>query len=177
MEVSEDFVLEAPPLPHDLAGPLHILDFDRIAWALAAVAALLMLLWAVYLWRRVLRPAIEAQPKTPRRRRPIRDAGIRSTIVKLYETHRIRGSFRQGCHDLAELLRGHFQSTFQQPYSTYTVGEILDAQRRKTVKADGGPVANLFRRLEELQFRRREPAEDEFRSVCDEAKDVVGGTS
>ena len=154
-------------LPAGLAEPLHLVNPYPYGKALAFLAALLLLalLWAW--WRRRRRSAPSSPAAAPP---PIPPPPPASTIEKAIAEIRLRyvetRRHREGCHELAEVLRTYYEKACGKPLSRLTVREI------GTVLGDSAVTA-LFELLAEMQFRRRQPSSDEFSQICETATDVA----
>ena len=154
---------ESLELPAGPAPPLHILE-PSVPW----LWILVMLVALYYLLRWLFRvpPAPEVSP-TPRPSTPPVPA---PGLVEQIDTLRSRfqgatADYRQGCHELAELLRHSFRSSAGS-LRTLTAGEILKALGDTS-------FAQVFGLLAEMQFRRRTPDSDDFESICDLARNSV----
>lgn len=171
---SPDFELEIPDLPHGLEDAQHILDLEKLKWALSALLALVILLLAYRVLRWLMR---QAQPATSQPEvvepTPVPMPQIARSILSLRTRHLTHGTFREGCHELAELLRGFYANLWREEVTTKTVREIQIVGERRTGAEEGGAPGRLFGLLEELQFSRRDPTLDDFESVCDLANDVT----
>lgn len=174
---ASDFELELPDLPHGLEEARHILDLEALRWALWALAALVVVLLA-YRWLRRLRQRAEVEPPTPEPAPmpvPMSLPRVVTRILDLRDRHLSAGTFRQGCHELAALLRSHYESLWHEPLETKTAREIRRLGARRIGAQGGGAPGHLFGELEGLQFARREPTADDLETVCDLAADVTSG--
>ena len=175
---SPDFELNIPGLPYGLEDAQHILDLEQLKWALWALAALTLAFLAHRLSRRLMRrsapPTLGQDVEEPA---PVPMPEIAKRIVSLRDRHLSEGTFRQGCHELAELLRGFYANLWSEPLTTRTVREIQHTGERRTGAEEGGAPGRLFGLLEGLQFSRRDPTADDFESVCDLASDVTSVVS
>ncbi len=156
-------------LPTDLADPLHLLDPSRYRETLIALgaAALVALIWI--LWRRLRRrPAPAPSPVTPPPPTAAAVTGIAQAIADIRARYADTLNFRQGCHELSQSLRSHFETVGRQPLSTLTAREIAAA-------IGDTAVSSVFELVAELQFRRREPSSGEFEGICDMAVTVSRG--
>lgn len=171
---SPDFELKIPDLPYSLEEAQHILDLEKLKWALWALLALVLFLLAYRILHWLMR---RAQPAKPQPKfvepTPVPMPEIARSIVSLRDRHLSEGTFRQGCHELADLLRGFYANLWHEEVTTKTVREIQIASERRTGAEDGGPPGWLFGLLEGLQFSRREPTATDLEAVCDLASDVT----
>ena len=174
---SQAFQLKLPDLPHGLENARHILDLEdlrRALWALLALLALLVLTWLI---RRLRKPARSqgaqkvTQTKKFGKNPPVPAIALR--ITKLRERHLLTGTFRQGCHELAALLRGFYEDLWHESLTTSTVLEIQRVGEKRIGMEDGGAPGRLFGLLEGLQFSQRDPTVDDLEAVCDLASDVT----
>ena len=171
---SPDFELEIPDLPRGLEEAQHILDLETLKRALWTLLALALLFLAYRLFRRLRRFAAPAPPRSEAREpTPVPMPEIARSIVSLRDRHLTQGTFRQGCHELAELLRGFYASVWGEAVATKTVREIQIVGERKLGHEDGGGPGRLFGLLEGLQFSRRDPTSDDLEAVCDLAATVT----
>ena len=150
-------------LPHGLTEPLRYLEPFPWTWVAAALAlALGLLLW----WR--LRPAAAAGPSTigPPPTPPPAAQGIEAELGRLRSRHLADESYRDGCHELSTLVRGHLERTHRRPFSRWTAREVE--------RAEGDTVwSRLLALVSDLQFGRRAPGRSDFEGACDLARDVV----
>lgn len=154
-------------LPAGLADPLHLavpIPWKTIFTVGGWLLAMALLLWLIRLWIRQRRPAAANRPA------PLPPELPRSEIAEAIEAvrlkHRASGAFRAACHELSALLRGYFERSSRQPYSTLTAGEI---QR----EVGDGATARFFNFLAELQFRRTQPSDNDLEGICDLALEVA----
>lgn len=155
-------------LPGGLADPLHL--SYPVPWTALMIFGLLLLfgiLLALLLaW--VRRPS--TPPPVPQPAAPARGVGIADAIEELRRRHGTSSSFRVGCHELALLLRRHFEQASGHEYSTWTAGEM-----RRHVGDTA--LSRFFGFLADLQFGRRRPNQNDFDGACDLALDVARGTT
>lgn len=153
-------------LPGELAGPLFYRS--PVPWrTLAVLAALLFVVFAVWLWRRWVarRPAPRPRPAPPA---PAPEpGGIRAAIEALRRRSGGPGVLRRACHELSALLRGYFERLDRRAYSTLTAAELRRAlgDTRRT---------RFFAALADLQFGRPGPSRNDLHGICDLALELVG---
>lgn len=151
-------------LPHGLTEALHYQEpFPWIWW----VATMLAVALGAFVWwwlrRRPARAGTGAIPEPETGTAPI---GIEAELGRLRRRHLAGESYRDGCHDLSELLRGHLERTRRRPFSRWTA--------REAERAEGDTVwTRLLSLLSDLQFSRRPPRRSDFEGACDLARDVL----
>lgn len=152
-------------LPVGLADPLHLLPpfpYRDLLWTVA----LLLLIACWWWWRRRRRPREEATAPPAPKPVPAPPSKIDLAIDDIARrTHEAR-AFRQGCHELAAVLRQYFETKLGEPLSTLTVKEIDDTVDRPW-------LAGCFRQLAKLQFARRVPEAPDFDDACDQARSAI----
>jgi len=165
-------------LPGELAEPLHFPHPGLARWPLLALLAL-AILWALY--RRWLRrrrsragetPAASA-PKRPRREPRGRKAPTFGQVLYALQKRILASrAYRDGCHDLARLLKEYFES------KGLGSGKRVHCTRmtaREVRRATGSVAASeLLVKLSDLRFRRDEPTRGEFRQILRRAQKVTG---
>ncbi|MDA8018450.1 MAG: hypothetical protein MPN21_13495 [Thermoanaerobaculia bacterium] len=174
---SPDFELQLADLPYGLEDARHLLDLEQLRASLWTVLTLLLLLFLARWWRRrVTRRHLRSTISTPS---PARSAtsvplpGIAGQIISLRDRHLTAGTFREGCHELAAVLRSFYEGLWSAPLRTRTVGEIQRLGEHRIGAEDGGATGRLFGLLEGLQFARRAPTAGDLEAVCDLAADVT----
>ncbi len=143
-------------LPHGLAPALRYAEpLPWWPWALAALAlALLALLWWVQ-WRRSRPPAaLPVPPPVPAGAPP-----IERLIEEIRRRWRRSRQVRGGLHELAGVLRQHFDATTGAPFSTWTAREMAGAVGEV-------PATRFFALLSDLQFSRRSPTRRDLDGAC-----------
>ncbi len=161
---------DAPPeLPAGLADPLH-LPKAVAPWMVGCgclvllLLAVLLVLWGLYrLGKRVKAKPRAAKPPPPPRARA---GGIGSRIEALAEE--FTADPRQGCHQLAAMLRDHFEADRRERLDHLTAREIGS-------RLGDGKIAKLLLQLAGLQFGRDEPSPRAFRGICRDARWLVEG--
>lgn len=163
---------EAPftgDLPGPLAEPLHFPNPALARWPILALLAIAGLWW---LYRRSRRaeegPAVTAPVARPRPER----TGLAQALYDLREQTLKSGNFREGCHQLASLLKSHFARTGfgsreRVPCTRMTAREIRQAVGKTA-------ASRLLIRLEDLRFGKAEPVQGSFQQVCRRAQKVTG---
>lgn len=170
-----DFQLKLPDLPYGLEESRHILNLDNVRWALAALLALLLLL-AIRRWLRKPAPRPSGRMTATKKvgKRPVVPVpAIAARIGSLRDRHLAAGTFREGCYELASVLRNFYEDLWRESLTTRTVGEIQRAGERRIGAEDGGAPGRLFGVLEGLQFSRHDPSADDLEAICDLASDVT----
>lgn len=165
---------EAVPLPGPLAGPLHFPSSPScvwfVVWALIIVGLLAWL--GRLLWRR-LRRYLESRP-SPAPRPPARRRGaygILSAISTILDRHLQARTYRQGCHELSEALRTHWEERgLVRP-----AGPRFTRMTAREIEGRVGdrPATRLMSMLSELQFGRREPTREDLQGACELATELV----
>lgn len=164
-------------LPGELAEPLHFPHPGLARWPLLALLAL-AILWALY--RRWLRrrsrardAPVESAPKRPRREPRGRKAPTFGQMLHALQKRILASrAYRDGCHDLAYMLKGYFESTGlgsgrRVRWTRMTAREVR--------RATGGVAASeLLVKLSDLRFRRDEPTRGEFQQILRRAQKVTG---
>ena len=165
---------EPVALPGPLAGSLHFPSSPSGAWLLvwfALVAGLVFWLGRL-LWRR-LRRYLGARPSPPARpaARPRGLFGIGSAIAAILDRHLQSESYRQGCHELSEALRTHWE----QRGLIRPAGPRFTRMTAREIEGRVGdrPATRLLSVLSDLQFARREPSRDDFQGACELATELV----
>jgi hypothetical protein len=158
-------------LPGGLADPLHFPDAAVTGWLPALL--LLALLWLLSRWgsRRYLRT--ERAPSPPAPSSPVSHDPLLEALSKLRKRHLARKTYRRGCHELAVLLRGHFErlgsgAAARLPWTRLTAREI----RQRTGDL---PAVRLLSHLAALRFGRDEPGRDDFEGAWRQATDLALG--
>lgn len=154
-------------LPGDLADPLHLLEPFPYKTLLVAAAVLGYLLWRLI--RRLHRRKLAAPQPAPRSvpAAAAAAAPIAERIEALWRRFRETGRFREGCHELAGLLRAQLEAERRRRFSSLTAGEIGR-------HLGDSPWSRLFSLLAGLQFGRRPPSRSDFQGVCELAAEVAG---
>lgn len=158
-------------LPADLAAALSFPDSGDGWWrplVLAAVVLALLLHWAWYRRRHRLRPRDRrlAPPPAPADR--LDDPS--DPVAAIEARHLLAGTYRQGCHALADLLRERAAWSLR--------GEIDDVSaltgRELGRRARNRAAAELMSTLGDQRFARGEPTKRDFRTACTLTRDVLG---
>lgn len=165
---------EPVPLPGSLAGPLHYPSPPSCAWlAIWLLLILGLVVWLAWrLWRRfrhylAARPVRRAAPAV----RPRGRFGIASAIAAIIDRHLGAGTYRQGCHDLSDALRTHWE---ERGLAKPAGGRLTRMTAREIeVRVGERPATRLLKLLSELQFARREPTRDDFQGACQLATELV----
>lgn len=147
-------------LPFGFTDALHI--DEPFPWR--GIAFAVLLLWLLYRFVKSLRRerTVTASPPTS----VVLPRGRFLEKVQKLRRHYLRSKdFRAGCHELAGLLRSHFEAKRSQPFSVLTVREI-EASIGDTA------VSRLFSLLANLQFSRQPPSKSDFEGACDLALEV-----
>ena len=150
-------------LPFGFTDALHI--NEPFPWR--GIVFAFLLLWLLYRFIKSLRRerVVSAPPPSA----PVRTRSrFAQEIQRLRKRYLSSKDFRAGCHELADLLRQHFESKRKHPFSVLTAREI---ERRVGDSA----VSRLFSLLADLQFSRRPPSKSDFEGACDLALDVSKG--
>ncbi len=164
------------PLPESPAGALHVLPPASLL-ALLALAATFLLLLAVMIARRLLRrrqrPVTEP-PTVPRATAPPPSPAISiGTRIQALERKFLKTkAFRDGCHSLAVLIKGHLAQVTGLAAERMTSTEIERAID-KLPAADprvGGFMTSLSRR----RYGRNAPRRRHFIAACEEARELLG---
>ena len=144
-------------LPAPLARPLHILEpwpwKEALGWLLAGVVLFLLVRrWIRWRRRRQATRSAPAPGTTPL-------GGFSDKVESIRSQARESGRFRQGCHELALLLRG----TLAPPGS----GNLDTLTARETERRLGdGALTRLLVLLADLRFGRRAPDEGDLDTAC-----------
>ncbi len=162
------------PLPGPPAGPLHFPSPPSCAWLLVwmlVIAGLLFWLGRL-LWRR-LRRYLESRPSPPRRPPARRKGayGILSAISTILDRHLQAKTYRQGCPDLSEALRTHWEERgLVRP-----AGPRFTRMTAREIEGRVGdrPATRLMSMLSELQFGRGEPTGKDLQGACELATELV----
>lgn len=163
-------VLAPLELPEDLVRALEIPGSEPWSSELWfwLVPPLLVLLWLFSRSRRRRQRKPNIEPPTPV---APRSSSIGDAIRELQKRYRESTSVREGCHELSELLRDHYDrhpiaKLGASTLSRLTAHEIWQRLGRH-------PVAELFSDLARQQFSRREPKRHAFRDLCRRALRLV----
>ena len=152
-------------LPAGLEYPLHLLE--PWPWGEILTVIFLAFLLALLVWRRRRRKAPEAPATPPPVPSPVVPTrGLADAVADLRRRYRMTGDTRGACHELAGLVRGHFERLRGRPYTVLTAGEI---RRRE----GDSPLSRLFGRLATLQFGRESPSRQDFDGACDVVLEVT----
>lgn len=156
-------------LPAGLADPLHFPDAEVSGWLPALL--LLALLWLLSRWWSRRRSPAGAAP-SPAPAPPTAGDWLIEALGELRREHLARRTYRQGCHDLAALLRSHFErlgsDTVRLPWTRLTAREIRQ-------QAGDLPATRFLSQLAALRFGRAEPSRDDLEGACRQAIDLVLG--
>lgn len=152
-------------LPYDLTEPIHILGPSPWPTRFLIGGLLLLATLAWVLWRQRQRkdgPVASPRPKPP----PPPTGDLVATLAALRRRYLESERYRDGCHELSVLLRGHLARSEGRPYSFMTAREI-------GVRSTAAPWVSLVSLVAELQFQRRSPGRGDFDGICDIARDVA----
>lgn len=157
-------------LPAGLADALHLMEPLPDGWKKWLVALLLLALLIAWLvWRRRQRRSpkivVSPPPALPSEAPP--STSLSREIRRLRRRHRDTATRRQGCHELAELLREGLGQRWGRDLSTRTGREIGEL-------AKASAVAGLFTSLDVLRFAPWDPGRRAFDEAFDSAESTVG---
>jgi hypothetical protein len=167
-----------PPGP--LAEPLHFPHPGLARWPVLALLALAAL-WALYRrWQRrrprvtaaAAPPAAPTPPRLPAGPRAPKASTLGQRLYALQQRILATRAYRDGCHELAGLLKGHFESKGlgsgkRLRYTRMTAREVLRTTGHRA-------ASELLVQLSDLRFGRDEPTRGEFRQLCRRAQKVTG---
>ncbi|MCG8461469.1 MAG: hypothetical protein MI919_34740 [Holophagales bacterium] len=166
------------PLPHAFGEPLHLLEPDAPwPWGGLILSALLVLaLRALLRRRRVPAPAAAASAEPPPAEAPAGD--FLEALIEARRRHARAGTLREGCHELAAILRSFFAGRAPAGPDPAIAGLPVDRLTLRELGTRlGDPfTTSLFELLEDLRFRRRPPLGDDLQGVYDLAAEVVQRT-
>lgn len=173
-------------LPGSLAEPLHILEpaaeSSVLPWLLAlALVAALLAWWIRHRARRQAPAAPDVVVRVSKEGR-----GIVGRIRRLRQKYLHRYDRREGCHELAMVLRDHLETRVDAMVATAGRADsaawrrrpplsVLTAREIAALLGDGS-LARFLVRLAGHQFGRIEPDQRTFVELCDLAEEAVKRT-
>lgn len=163
-----------PPLPADLAEPLHILPPWSLLALLAAVLTMLLAL-ALLLWRRrAVRQDAAAPPPVPpapapEAASPVTLAGAIEALQRRYLKTK---AFRDGCHALAQLIKTHLAGVTGLKVEEMTSAEIERAWL-DDARPGGARLGRFMTGLALQRYGRAEPRRRHFVAACEEARELL----
>lgn len=158
-------------LPNGLADPLHFPDAAVAGWLPAL--GLLTLLWLLSRWWSRRRSPAAALPAPPVPAPPMPRNALLEALDQLRRQHLGAKTYRQGCHELAALVRGHLERLGAGPLPRLPWTRLTAREIRR--RAGDQPAARLLSQLAALRFGRAEPGRDDFEGAWRQATDLAAG--